>query len=569
MASLRILVADEHCLTRNSLKMLIESHPGWTICAEVSTGPEAVSAAKTLKPDIAILDISIPEVNGLEATKRIKIVSPDTEILVLCVQYSHQLIQEILGAGARGYILESDYGRDLVIAVETIANHEAFPTPRTTGAVDLPSTVTSADQADIEGMQHELEELMALVQSPLRQQLVGITEGKPDDPNALDFIMEELFAIAVRFSKIDDRISERAAYVCWKIFTYLAPSRYEGLTPTTMAQLMSNMAKSVPQRYTSDLQSSSFLSVDLLSHSDQIFGTNYAENLLECLIRFTHLISKTHGIPRAEEESELDQMVEVSETKQPILEDANLRAEEESEFDQMVEVSETKQPILGDANLRAEEESEFDQMVEVSETKQLILEAANLRAKQESELQRMEEALEIKQMIAAEDSVPQGSALHDYLSKLSGTLKLAIERVRAAFRTNFNVAIAIFSRISSSLRKAKHGVPQSSAIHDDLSSPSGTLKLAIERVRAAFRTIFSEAIAIFSRISSSLRKAKHGMPQSSAIHDYLSKLSGTLTLTIERVTAALHTVLREAIAIFSRISPSLQKVKRWLNAPMK
>src|ERR1700746_520936 len=140
MASLRILVADEHCLTRNSLKMLIESHPGWTICAEVSTGPEAVSAAKTLKPDIAILDISIPEVTGLEATKRIKIVSPDTEILVLCVQYSHQLIQEILGAGARGYIFEADYGRDLVIAVQTIANPQAFPTPRTTGAVDLPST---------------------------------------------------------------------------------------------------------------------------------------------------------------------------------------------------------------------------------------------------------------------------------------------------------------------------------------------------------------------------------------------------------------------------------------------
>jgi DNA-binding NarL/FixJ family response regulator len=516
MASLRILIADEHYLKRNSLKMLVESHPGWTICAEASTGLEAVSAAKTLKPDIAILDISMPEVNGLEATKRIKTVSPNTEILVLSMHYSQQLIQEILGAGARGYILESDSGRDLVIAVETVANHRPFPTLLPTGAVDSPSTVTAADQADIEEMQGELAELIALVQSPLRQQLVGITEGKPDDPNALDFIMEELFAIAVRFCKIDGRISGRAAYVCWEIFTYLSPSRYEGLTPTTMARLMSNMAKSVPQRYTSDLQSSSFLSVDLLSHSDQIFGTNYAENLLECLIRFTHLISKTHGIPRAEEESELDQMVEVSETKQPILGDANLRAEKESEWDQMVEVSETKQPILEDANFRAEEESELDQMVEVSETKQLILEAANLRAKQESELQRMEEALEIKQMIAAEDSVPQSSAVHHYLSKLSGTLKLAIERVRAAFRT-----------------------------------------------------IFSEAIAIFSRISSSLQKAKHGMPQSSAIHDYLSKLSGTLTLTIERVTAALHTVLREAIAIFSRISPSLQKVKRWLNAPMK
>ena len=489
MASLRVLIADDHYVTRNGLKMLVESHPGWTICAEVSTGREAVSAAKMLKPDIAILDISMPEVNGLEATKRIKTVSPNTEILMLCMQYSHQLIQEILGAGARGYILESDSGRDLVIAVETIANHEAFPTPLTTGAADLPSTVTSADQADIEGMQHELEELIALVQSPLRQQLVRISEGKPDDLTALDYIMEELFAVAVRFCEIDDRISERAAYVCWKIFTYLAPSRYEGLTPTTMAQLMSNMAKSVPQRYSSDLRTSSFLSVDLLSHTDQISGTNYAENLLDCLVRFSHLISKTHGIPSDKEESGLDQIAEVSKIKQPMLEDANIRAEEESGSHQMVEVSETNQPILEDANLRAREEPE---------------------------LYRMVEEPKIKQVIAAERSVPQ-----------------------------------------------------SSAIHDDLSKPSGTLKLAIEGVRATLRGILREAITIFSRISRSLQKVKPGMLESSAVYDDLSKLSGTFKLAIERVRAALRAILSEAIAIFSRIFPSLQKLKRWLNTPMK
>jgi len=218
--------------------MLVESHPGWTICAEASTGREAVSAAKTLKPDIAILDISMPEVNGLEAAKRIKTASPNTEILMLSTHYSQQLVQEILGAGARGYILESDSGRNLVIAVETIANHQPFPTPLTIGAVDLPSTVTSADQADIERLQRELAELIALVQLPLRQQLAEISEGKADDLTALDYIMEELFAVAVRFREIDDRISERVAYVCWKVFTYLAPLRYDGLTPTTMAQLM-------------------------------------------------------------------------------------------------------------------------------------------------------------------------------------------------------------------------------------------------------------------------------------------------------------------------------------------
>jgi hypothetical protein len=250
-------------------------------------------------------------------------------------------------------------------------------------------------------MQRELAEMIVLVQSPLRQQLVGITEGKPDDPTALDFIMEELFAVAVRFCKINDRISERAAYVCWKIFTYLAPSRYEGLTPTTMARLMSNMAKSVPQRY-SDLQTSSFLSVDLLSHSDQISGTNYAENLLDCLIRFTHLISKTQGIPRAKEESQLQPTVEVSATKQAVLEDANFRA------------------------------------------------------KEESELQPMEETLKIKQMMAAEDGVPQSSTVHDYLSKLSERFMLVVGRVNAAFRIILSVTIALFLRIYPSLQKVKH-----------------------------------------------------------------------------------------------------------------
>jgi DNA-binding NarL/FixJ family response regulator len=488
MASLRILIADEHYLMRYGLKMLVESHPEWTICAEASTGREAVSAAKKLKPDIAILDISMPEVNGLEATKGIKTVSPNTEILILSMHYSQQLIQDILGAGARGYILESDSDRDLVIAVETIANHEPFPTPLTPAAVDSPSTVTSADQADIEGMQRELAELIALVQQPFRQQLVGISEGKPDDPTDRDFITEELFAIAVRFCEIDGRISERVAHLCWKILTYLAPSKYDGLTPTTMAQLMSNMSKKVPQRYNGDLQTSAFLSVDLLSHSDQIFGTNYAENLRDCLCRFSHLISKTHGIPPGEEESGLRQMEEVSKIEHAILEDANLRAKEESELRQMEEVSEIKQPTLDDTNLRAKEESEY----------------------------RMEEAPKINQVIAVEDVVPQ-----------------------------------------------------SSVINDDLLTFLGTYKLAIERVRAVLRTVLTDAIAVFSRIPPSLQKVKQGVPQSSAIHDVLSTLSGRFRLAIERARAVLRTILTDAIAVFSRISPSLQKVKRWLNGPMK
>jgi CheY-like chemotaxis protein len=81
MSPLRILIADEQDLVRRGLKLLVESHPGWNICAEARTGREAVSAARELKPDVAILALSMPEWNGLEATKRIRKTLPNTDII--------------------------------------------------------------------------------------------------------------------------------------------------------------------------------------------------------------------------------------------------------------------------------------------------------------------------------------------------------------------------------------------------------------------------------------------------------------------------------------------------------
>jgi len=132
MKSLRILIADDHDLMRRGLRALLESHPGWAICAEAHTGREAVAKAEELKPDIAILDITMPELNGVEAARRILKSSPNTEILVLSVHYSDQLIRDILDAGVRGYIVKSDSDRDLNIAVEALSNHKPFFTPRAT-----------------------------------------------------------------------------------------------------------------------------------------------------------------------------------------------------------------------------------------------------------------------------------------------------------------------------------------------------------------------------------------------------------------------------------------------------
>jgi DNA-binding NarL/FixJ family response regulator len=132
MKSIRILIADDHDLMRRGLKSLLEAHQGWTICAEAHTGREAVARAEELKPDIVILDITMPELNGVEAARRILKASPNTEILVLSVHYSDQLIRDILDAGVRGYIVKSDSDRDLVIAVEALSNHKPFFTPRAT-----------------------------------------------------------------------------------------------------------------------------------------------------------------------------------------------------------------------------------------------------------------------------------------------------------------------------------------------------------------------------------------------------------------------------------------------------
>src|SRR5271154_1595803 len=135
MKTLRILVADDHDLMRRGIKALLQSHAGWEVCGEAHTGREAVTKAEELKPDIVILDISMPDLNGVDAAKRIRKSSPDTEVLILSVHYSDQLIRDILEAGVRGYIVKSDSDRDLIIAVEALANHKPFLTPRATEVI--------------------------------------------------------------------------------------------------------------------------------------------------------------------------------------------------------------------------------------------------------------------------------------------------------------------------------------------------------------------------------------------------------------------------------------------------
>ena len=126
----RVLIADDHEVVRKGLRTLLEEQPGWQVAGEACDGREAVEKAKNLKPDVTVLDISMPTLNGLEATRQMMKNNPQSRVLVLTMHESDPLIREVLGAGARGYLLKSDAGRDLVNAVDAIRRNKTFFTAR-------------------------------------------------------------------------------------------------------------------------------------------------------------------------------------------------------------------------------------------------------------------------------------------------------------------------------------------------------------------------------------------------------------------------------------------------------
>jgi DNA-binding NarL/FixJ family response regulator len=130
MGALRILIADDHEVARRGIRSLLEGHPGWEICGEARDGREAVELGSTLKPDIFLLDVGMPNLNGLDAARQILATNPDARIMILTVHDSEQVVREVLSAGARGFLLKSDAGRDLVAAVEALQQRRTFFTPR-------------------------------------------------------------------------------------------------------------------------------------------------------------------------------------------------------------------------------------------------------------------------------------------------------------------------------------------------------------------------------------------------------------------------------------------------------
>jgi DNA-binding NarL/FixJ family response regulator len=127
---LRILIADDHEVVRRGLGTLLKTHEGWEICGEARDGREAVEMAKQMKPDVVVLDIGMPNLNGLAAARQLTQQDPNQKIIILTLTDSDQVIREALDAGARGFVLKSDAARDLVSAVEALQRNRMFFTPR-------------------------------------------------------------------------------------------------------------------------------------------------------------------------------------------------------------------------------------------------------------------------------------------------------------------------------------------------------------------------------------------------------------------------------------------------------
>ncbi len=132
MRPLSILIADDHAVVRRGLRALLETQPEWRVCGEADNGREAVQKAQQLQPDLVILDISMPELNGLDATIQILEAVPQARILILTMHSNEELIEATVKAGAKGYLLKSDAERDLIAAVNALRQQKTFFTQAAT-----------------------------------------------------------------------------------------------------------------------------------------------------------------------------------------------------------------------------------------------------------------------------------------------------------------------------------------------------------------------------------------------------------------------------------------------------
>jgi len=131
MKNLRILIVDDHEVVRRGLHALLGTQAGWEVVDEAASGPDAVKKVNQIKPDVVIMDITMPVMSGLDATRLIMETAPQTKVLIFTMHDSEQMMQTALEAGARGYVLKSNAASDLIAAVRALSRDEAPPMSRT------------------------------------------------------------------------------------------------------------------------------------------------------------------------------------------------------------------------------------------------------------------------------------------------------------------------------------------------------------------------------------------------------------------------------------------------------
>jgi two-component system, NarL family, response regulator NreC len=135
MARIRILLADDHAVVRQGFKMILDAQPDMEIVGEAGNGRQTVELAEKLKPDVIVMDVAMPELNGIEATRRVTGSVPHARVIALSMHKDSVYVREVLRAGARGYLLKDSGAGDLVFAVRAVARGEGYLSPAVSDAV--------------------------------------------------------------------------------------------------------------------------------------------------------------------------------------------------------------------------------------------------------------------------------------------------------------------------------------------------------------------------------------------------------------------------------------------------
>lgn len=136
----RILIVDDHAFIRRGVRTILHEFPEWELCGEAESGSEAIRLSETLKPEVIIMDISMPGVNGIEATRAIHKSHPETKVILLTLHENDELVKSAFRAGARGYLLKVDAEKELVTALTEVAKEKAYISPKI--APDVANLVT-------------------------------------------------------------------------------------------------------------------------------------------------------------------------------------------------------------------------------------------------------------------------------------------------------------------------------------------------------------------------------------------------------------------------------------------